>query len=155
MADQRSKTVTDLVRITKGFSSHQRQQLHIESVPTSSESFQCEPHFKLIEDQLKQEGAKYVAKVKAIYAFNVTHGPEGRTERWVVDVKNGNGSVQKGSKVKADCNFTVKDVDLVAIITGKLQAQAAYFGGKLKVKGNMGVAMKLPQIIPKHPKAKL
>lgn len=47
-----------------------------------------------------QEGAKYVAKVKAIYAFNVTHGPEGRTERWVVDVKNGNGSVQKGSKGK-------------------------------------------------------
>jgi len=40
----------------------------------------------------------------------------------------------------------MKDDDLVQMLAGKLQAQQAYFQGRLKVQGNMGLAMKLQEL---------
>lgn len=94
-------------------------------------------------------------KIKAVFAFSVTDGPGGKKERWLVDVKNGNGSVKKGGRGRADCTFTVKDKHLVDLMNGKLQPQSAFFAGKLKITGNMSLAMRLQQIMPKHTKSKL
>lgn len=43
----------------------------------------------------------------------------------------------------ADCCITVSEEDLVALATGKLNPMMAMMGGKVKIKGDMGVAMKL------------
>ena len=37
------------------------------------------------------------------------------------------------------------DEDLVDMMTGKLNPQKAFFKGKLKIQGNMGLAMKLQE----------
>ena len=59
-------------------------------------------------------------------------------------------------KGKADLILTVKDKDFVAMSTGKLNAQSAFMSGKLKIKGNMGLAMKLGPILQAaRPKSKL
>ena len=41
----------------------------------------------------------------------------------------------------------MKDDDLNLLLSGKLAAQQAYFQGRLKIKGNMGLAMKLQQLM--------
>jgi len=41
----------------------------------------------------------------------------------------------------------MKDDDLSLLLSGKLAAQQAYFQGRLKIKGNMGLAMKLQQLM--------
>lgn len=39
-------------------------------------------------------------KVKGIYLFKITDGPDGKEGVWTVDVKNGNGAVAYGSNGK-------------------------------------------------------
>lgn len=40
-----------------------------------------------------QEGEQLVKKVGGVFAFKVKDGPGGKEGTWVVDVKNGKGSV--------------------------------------------------------------
>ena len=56
---------------------------------------------------------------------------------------------------KPDVTLTISDGDLVDLMTGKLNSQKAFFQGKLKVQGNMGLAMKLQEFQKKAPKSKL
>lgn len=44
-----------------------------------------------------QEGEQFVKKIGGIFAFKVKDGPGGKEATWVVDVKNGKGSVLPNS----------------------------------------------------------
>ncbi|XP_038522152.1 non-specific lipid-transfer protein isoform X1 [Canis lupus familiaris] len=129
----------------------------IEAVPTSSavDGFKANLVFKEIEKKLEEEGEEFVKKIGGIFAFKVKNGPEGKEATWVVDVKNGKGSVLPNSDKKADCTITMADSDLLALMTGKMNPQSAFFQGKLKITGNMGLAMKLQNLQLQPGKAKL
>jgi putative sterol carrier protein len=80
--------------------------------------------------------------IGAVYKFNVT-GDDGGT--WVINLKD-NPGVSEGD-APADCTITVGSQDFVDIVSGKLSAQMAFMQGKLKIAGNMGLAMKLGQVL--------
>lgn len=129
----------------------------ISAAPTSSagDGFKANLIFKEIEKKLEEDGEEFVKKIGGVFAFKVKDGPGGKEATWVVDVKNGKGSVLPDSDKKADCTITMADSDLLALMTGKMNPQSAFFQGKLKIAGNMGLAMKL-QNLQLHPgKAKL
>lgn len=44
-----------------------------------------------------QEGEQFVKKIGGIFAFKVKDGPGGKEATWIVDVKNGKGSVAVNS----------------------------------------------------------
>lgn len=129
----------------------------IEAAPTGSavDGFKANLIFKEIEKRLEEEGEQFVKKIGGIFAFKVKNGPNGKEATWVVDVKNGKGSVLPNSDKKADCTITMEDSDLLALMTGKMNPQSAFFQGKLKITGNMGMAMKLQTLQLQPGKAKL
>jgi putative sterol carrier protein len=47
----------------------------------------------------------------------------------------------------ADCTLTITPDNLIAIQQGKLDATMAFMTGKLKVKGNTAIAMKLSSVL--------
>lgn len=88
---------------------------------------------------------KYVAtnpdlakKIGVVYVFKLT-GPD---SSWTVNLKDGNGSVAAGGD-KGDCTLELTDADFLAMCTGKADAQKLYFGGKLKISGNVMASQKL------------
>uniref|UniRef100_A0A8C0HKI0 Sterol carrier protein 2 n=1 Tax=Buteo japonicus TaxID=224669 RepID=A0A8C0HKI0_9AVES len=129
----------------------------IAAVPLSAavEGFKSHLVFKEIEKKLQEEGEQYVKKIGGVFAFKIKDGPGGKEATWIVDVKNGKGSVAVNSDKKADCTITMADADLLALMTGKMNPQTAFFQGKLKVSGNMGMAMKLQNLQLQPGKAKL
>ncbi len=47
----------------------------------------------------------------------------------------------------ADCTVAISKSDFIDMAGGKLNATSAFMGGKLKVDGDMGIAMKLGSIL--------
>jgi sterol carrier protein 2 len=93
-----------------------------------------------------------VAKVKGIYQFEIAE--DDRVSIWTVDLKNGDGSVMNHASEEAPgCTITMKAADFQDMVTGKLKGQMAFMTGKLKISGNMGMALKLESIF--KAKAKL
>jgi putative sterol carrier protein len=85
-----------------------------------------------------------VAKINAVYQFNIS-GPDGG--QWSVDCTQPGGSVQAGASTVARCTVVATDADFLNIVNGKLNPQMAFMSGKLKIQGDMGLAMKLQQIL--------
>jgi hypothetical protein len=85
-----------------------------------------------------------VQKINAIYQFNIT-GPEGGS--WAVDCTQPGGRISPGTVAGAKCTVAATAADFLAIVNGRLNPQMAFMSGKLKIQGDMGLAMKLQQIL--------
>ena len=77
--------------------------------------------------------------------WNITGDQAGK---WAFKIVNGQGEVIPGGVEKPDVTFTVSDKDWLAITEGKLDAMNAFMTGKLKVTGDMMLAMKVPNLFP-------
>jgi putative sterol carrier protein len=77
------------------------------------------------------------------YAFDI----EGAGQ-WTVKVADGNVSVHDGLEDGADCTISASQEIFVKIIAGEQNPTSAYMTGKLKLKGDMGAAMKLQKLFP-------
>jgi len=109
-----------------------------EKEDTTPNEFKAAKTFEQLKSALDPS---LVQKVKGIYQFDIK-GAGGKTQSWLVDLKNGTGSIKTGTGPN-DCLLSLSDDDFVDLFAGKLKAQSAYMQGRLKIKGNMGLAMKL------------
>ncbi len=64
---------------------------------------------------------------------------------WKVDVDDGTVKVSEGGG-EADCTISTTEETFEKIASGDLNPTSAYMTGKLKVKGDMGAAMKLQKL---------
>ncbi|HMH41216.1 MAG TPA: SCP2 sterol-binding domain-containing protein [Gaiellaceae bacterium] len=65
--------------------------------------------------------------------------------KWTVKVEDGKVNVTEGGE-DADAVITASDATFQKIISGEQNPTSAYMTGKLKVKGDMGAAMKLQKL---------
>ena len=93
--------------------------------------------------RLKKKGDD-VTKVNAIYQFDITGDDGGK---WWVDTTKSGGEVGEGDNDGAKCTITMASNDFVDMVTGKLNGQMAFMTGKLKIKGDMSLAMKLGSVL--------
>lgn len=96
-----------------------------------------------VPENLKVKAEK-ISTINAIYEFQIK-GPNGGT--WTLDLTVPGGQVSDSSSGKANCTVTMEDENFVKMVTGNLNPQMAFMTGKLKVAGNMGLALKLTNIL--------
>jgi len=110
------------------------------------EDFKVFKYMKILEEAMENDADNLIEKVRGIYGFKVRNGPSGAEGYWVINAKEGKGKVTYDGKEKPDVTFTISDDDVVDLISGKLNPQKAFFQGKIKIQGNMGLAMKLTDL---------
>ena len=93
--------------------------------------------FETLESRV--DAAK-AAGMTASYKFDIDGSGS-----WLVDVDDGKVTVTEDGG-DADCTISTSSETFLKIANGEQNPTAAYMSGKLKVKGDMGQAMKLQKL---------
>jgi putative sterol carrier protein len=67
--------------------------------------------------------------------------------QWTVRVEDGSVNVAEGAQ-DADVTISASEEVFQKILSGEQNATSAYMTGKIKLKGDMGAAMKLQKLFP-------
>jgi putative sterol carrier protein len=78
-----------------------------------------------------------IAGMNCVYQFRVGG------DAYNVTLSHGKVSVAGGEAPSPNCTLTVAEADFLDLVSGKLNGQTAFLTGKLKVAGDMGLALKL------------
>ncbi len=78
--------------------------------------------------------------VNAVIQYDIT-GEGGGT--YNVSIADGKCALQEGPAASPTLTLTMSAQDWLDMVSGKLNGQMAFMSGKLKLKGDMGLAMKL------------
>ena len=102
---------------------------------------------EIFENRIADRLAKnpdVVQKINSSYPFDLT-GDGGGT--WVVDLTKREDFVSTTPHASPSVTITMAASDFVQLVQGKLNGQMAFMTGKLKLKGDMSLALKLQQIL--------
>jgi putative sterol carrier protein len=81
-----------------------------------------------------------IAGMSNSYVFDISD-----VGAWTVTVADGAVSVAEGAH-EADCTLSASEETLMKIARGEANPTTAYMTGKLKIKGDVGAALKLQKI---------
>ncbi|XP_046923954.1 hydroxysteroid dehydrogenase-like protein 2 isoform X1 [Lynx rufus] len=110
--------------------------------PPKPRSGAVEETFRIVKDSLTDD---VVQATQGIYQFELS-GEDGGT--WFLDLKSKGGNVGYGEPShQADVVMSMSTDDFVKMFSGKLKPSMAFVSGKLKIKGNMALAIKLEKLM--------
>ncbi|XP_064604519.1 LOW QUALITY PROTEIN: hydroxysteroid dehydrogenase-like protein 2 [Liolophura sinensis] len=89
-----------------------------------------------------------VKSVDGVFVFDLKGSEPGT---WYLDLKNGSGNLGDGGAPSGDagCTMIMNSEDFVRMFKGDLKPTNAFMSGKLKIKGDMGLAMRLEKLMGK------
>lgn len=101
--------------------------------------------WEAIDTRLNEEPEPYQG-MNTTYSFNLS-GEDGG--QFGLIFSNGHVETIVGVLDEADCTLSLSVKDFKKLLNGTLNSAASYMMGKLKVDGNLGVALKLEKLL-KH-----
>ncbi len=99
-----------------------------------------------IEQQLNDNSAP-IQGLNVSYGFNLSGNEAGD---YVLTFADNQASVTAKETDTADCTLNMKVEDFYKLLAGKLNTTTAFMMGKLKVKGSLGLALKLENILTQY-----
>lgn len=112
----------------------------------SDEGFIVTPFLEILQQAMNEDEDGLIEKHRFIYGLKVVK-TNGDTGYWVINCKIGKGKIEFNGKDKPDVTFIVKEGDVMELVTGKIPPQKAFFQGKVKIQGNLGIAMRLTELL--------
>jgi putative sterol carrier protein len=85
-----------------------------------------------------------LAGIKAVYQFDINGADPGV---YSVAIADGKGVIAEGPHASPGITITMASDDFADLVGGKLNGMTAFMGGKLKVKGDMALAMQLQSLL--------
>mgnify|MGYP001263683918 CR=1 FL=1 len=87
-----------------------------------------------------------ISGMNATYQFNIAADENGDTQ-WYVAIRDGIAEVHQGAADAPNITVSVTASDWIDIVSGKLNGQMAFLTGRLKVEGDMSLALKLQALL--------
>lgn len=112
-------------------------------IKDTPEGFLVAPYMKILEVAMQEDKDNLIEKARGVYGLKVLNGPNGAEAYWVINAKSGKGKITYKGTDKPDVTLILNDNDIVDLISDKMSPQKAFFQGKIKIQGNMALAMKL------------
>ena len=91
-----------------------------------------------------QKKAELVQQIDSSYQFDLSGDGGGK---WYVDLTKEGGEVKPGELEDPGVTVSMTAQDFVDMVQGKLNGQMAFMQGKLKIKGDMSLALKLQSLL--------
>ncbi|MEM3377403.1 MAG: SCP2 sterol-binding domain-containing protein [Candidatus Bathyarchaeia archaeon] len=71
-------------------------------------------------------------------------GPNGGS--WTVTIKNQKIGVKEGTHASPTLLIAMEEKDYLDVVNGKISGEKAFFSGKLRFKGDLGMALRLKEM---------
>ena len=98
---------------------------------------------EIFNEMPKNLNADAAKGMNSVIQFNLSGDNGGQ---WYATIKDGKAEVAQGAAPAPNMTLSMSASDYVDMIMGKLNGQMAFMSGKLKISGDMGLAMKMQNL---------
>ena len=100
----------------------------------------CKHAFDMMPTRFNKEAAK---GLNAIYQFDLSGDGGGK---WHVIINNDTCQVKEGPAASPSITISMTAQDYLDMLSGKLNGQMAFMTGKLRIAGDMGLALRMQSL---------